>query len=478
MLLERVFGVGLFLLLPFMVPASTLGHYYEIIALLTLCTGVGLLGLDVGVTRFTALAAERGAFGDIRAYLRAGIVAAAVSGAILAMGLYALAPSLSRVFGEAGFASSVRIGALAVPVLILAYVLVAPGRGLKSMWPAVATIQIAQPGVQLLATVGLVAAGYGLGGAVGAFTVSAAASLAIGVWFLRRLKLPLSAERPPSVTAALLKFSAPVSGMTLMGTTLLWVDTLLLGAFRPAAEVATYGIVVRLMAFSTALTIAVVQIFGPFVTQLVARDDRPELERVLRTATRWVLGLAGPALVLLMLGARPLLAVFRQSAPGGVAATVILGAAFVMDCATAPLVQLLTMSGRPALNFANTAVAVAANVGLNLVLIPHLGLVGAAVSWAAAIGCLAVARVIEVRVLFRANPFGSGVVALCAGLVASALAGLAFLRLTARWELPAVAAVAALAAVVFGLFALAMRWHGLDEDRVLLRALLARRPPG
>ena len=51
------------------------------------------------------------------------------------------------------------------------------------------------------------------------------------------------------------------------------------------------------------------------------------------------------------------------------------------DATTLPTAHMLTMSGRPAVNLANSASAVAANLALNLVLIPRLGLHGASISW-------------------------------------------------------------------------------------------------
>ena len=57
---ERMLGLGLFIALPFLIPFRTLGLYYEVVAVLTLASTVGTLGLDVGVVRFTALAGTRG----------------------------------------------------------------------------------------------------------------------------------------------------------------------------------------------------------------------------------------------------------------------------------------------------------------------------------------------------------------------------------------------------------------------------------
>jgi O-antigen/teichoic acid export membrane protein len=69
---------------------------------------------------------------------------------------------------------------------------------------------------------------------------------------------------------------------------------------------------------------------------------------------------------------------------------------------------VLLMAGKSSWNLANTFAAVLVNVALNLILIPRIGLTGAAVAWAAAILVEKGAALYQVRVLLRLSPFGRG----------------------------------------------------------------------
>ena len=384
---------------------------------------VSTLGLDVGVVRFTALAGDSGNHGHIRSLLKAGLLMGAVSSVTLAVGLWVAAPALGRAFHSGQFAGALRLGVLAVPVLASLSVLVAPGKGVKSMWPAVVSIQMTQPAVQLAVTAILAAGGLALGGAVGAFVVSAAVSWAVGWGMLRRIRLPRRELSARPLAGPLIRFSAPVAGMVLTGTLLLWVDTLLLGAFRSATEVAAYGIVVRLVAAATGVLATVIQIFGPFVTQLVTRGDLSRLRGVLHTATRWTLLLSAPLLILLMLVGPGLLGLFKRPLGSAKVGLVVLAAAFLADALTGPVGHVLTMSGRSGLNLANNAAAVAGNVALNLVLIPRFGIVGAAISWAVAIVGVNLVRIIQVWRLYRITPFGAGLWKPAVAAAGAAVAG-------------------------------------------------------
>jgi O-antigen/teichoic acid export membrane protein len=477
--LERLFGTALFLSLPFLLAPRALGTYYEVVALLTLAVGVATIGVDLGVVRFTALAAERGAFDEVGRYVWTGLRITAISSFSMAAGLWVAAPGLAHLFRASEFQGAIRVGAAAVPLLVGAYVLLGPSKGLKLMWPTVATMQIAQPAVQCGASVGLVLAGYGVAGAAAGFTGAAAVTCLVALILMIRLRLPRGVPSRPPVTRPLLRFSAPVSGMVLMGTALLWLDTLLLGVFRPATEVATYGVVVRFLSLSTALALTVIQIFGPFVTQFVARHERHQLSDALRTATRWTAGLTAPLLVALIILGRPLLALFRQTAPAGVlVAIVVLAAGFLADATTLPTAHVLTMSGRPAVNLANSASAVAVNLSLNLILIPRLGLLGAAVSWSVVLIGLAAARLIEAWRLVGVVPFGR---ALWKPFAAAALASAAALLVRSLAGARGVASLSRLGftgLALLAMYTMAMWWFGLEpEDRTLFRALTGRRRP-
>jgi len=264
--------------------------------------------------------------------------------------------------------------------------------------------------------------------------------------------------------------------MVLTGTLLLWVDTLLLGAFRSPTEVAAYGIVVRLVAAAAGVLVTVIQIFGPFVTQLVTRGDLSRLRDVLHTTTRWTFLLSAPLLVLLMLVGPGLLGLFRRPLGSARVGLVVLAAAFLADALTGPVGHVLTMSGRSGLNLANNAAAVAGNVALNLVLIPRFGILGAAVSWAVAIVGVNVVRMVQVWRLYGITPFGPGLWKPAVAAGAAAIAGLGLKEVLAVRGVgpgPILGLVAVFFLAVYGGIIVFL---GIEQDdRVLVRTLVGRR---
>src|SRR5207249_8438862 len=101
----------------------------------------------------------------------------------------------------------------------------------------------------------------------------------------------------------------------------------------------------------------------------------------------------------------PVLRIFHQPPSHGRIALVVLAAAFLVEAFGGPVGHVLTMSGRSWVNLANNAVSLFCNIGLNLLLIPRLGLIGAAISWAVVMVGLNVARILQVRSIFGITPF-------------------------------------------------------------------------
>jgi O-antigen/teichoic acid export membrane protein len=225
-----------------------------------------------------------------------------------------------------------------------------------------------------------------------------------------------------------------------------------------------------------AVLFTVIQIFGPFVTQLLERHDHDRLQSVLWTATRWTVLLAAPILVLLALEGGDVLRLLHLPSDAGALAISVLATAFLVDAVTGPIGHVLTMSGRSGLNFTNAAVALAANVALNLLLIPKLGLVGAALSWALVIVAVNVARTLQVRAQLGIGPLTSSLWRpLAATAVAAGSALMVRVALEATHPSMSLAGGLCIRGGAFAaVYVTAAVLTARPEDRVLFRAVLGR----
>ena len=86
----------------------------------------------------------------------------------------------------------------------------------------------------------------------------------------------------------------------------------------------------------------------------------------------------------------------------------ILSLAMLLASATGPVDWVLLMGGKSGWNLLNTALALAVNIALNLVLIPRIGITGAAIAWAASIIVNSVVPLLEAWLLLGMHPFNLG----------------------------------------------------------------------
>jgi hypothetical protein len=75
--------------------------------------------------------------------------------------------------------------------------------------------------------------------------------------------------------------------------------------------------------------------------------------------------------------------------------------------------MVLITTGRSSWSLANGLLAVGVNVGVDVALIPHYGITGAAIGWAAAIAVTNLLPLAQVAIAVRVHPFGAGSLTAC-----------------------------------------------------------------
>ncbi len=140
--------------------------------------------------------------------------------------------------------------------------------------------------------------------------------------------------------------------------------------------------------------------------------------------------MAWPIYLTSAVAAPVLLRVFGDGYAAGHATVVILSLTMLATTATGSVDVVLLMAGRSRQSLVNNALALVIDVVLVVVLVPRLGITGAALAWAVALAVRNVLPMLQVRLAYGVRSFGPGVawVAGSAGLcfgVAPLLLGLA-----------------------------------------------------
>ena len=102
------------------------------------------------------------------------------------------------------------------------------------------------------------------------------------------------------------------------------------------------------------------------------------------------------------------LGIFGSRYTAGAAALAVLSLAMLVNLGTGNVTVVLLMGGKSSWGAINTGAALIVNIGLNLLLIPHIGILGAAIAWGASIVVDNVAAMVELRWVLGLAVFGPG----------------------------------------------------------------------
>jgi O-antigen/teichoic acid export membrane protein len=399
--------------------ASNAGPFFEAIALFSILSNSAELGADTGLVRYIARYRVLHRVQDIDRVLLVALWPVLALASLAAFLIYAFAPALSHLFvhgadGEA-LVPYIRVLAPFVPISACYTVAVAATRGFGTMIPSVVVDRIAKPSAQPVFVFAAIVAGMGSGALALAWGLPiAGAFLAVVIW---GLSLRRAAERAdplrvtPSraareIASEFWRFAAPRGLAGAFQITVVWLDTLLIGGLRSPRDAGIYAAATRYLIIGTFASMAIQQVMAPKLSELLARADREHANAVYKAATAWLVLLVWPVYLTLAVFAPFFLQVFGGDFVGGSGPLVTLSLAMLLATGIGPVDVVLLMGGKSRWNLANTLAALVLNVILNVLLIPHLGIEGAAIAWSASIALNNVAPLVQVWRLLGLHPFG------------------------------------------------------------------------
>ncbi len=442
-------------------PRAT-GELFELIALFTILAYALALGADTGLTRWIARTRVVEGLADIRRVVVIALGPVLVVGLWVGVAVWLTAPVLARIFLHAVPRSAAitdfRLVALIVPLGGISVCVLAAARGLGRMWPYLAVEGLGKPALRIGLVVIALIAGWGLRGALVGWSVPVAVGVVAAWWVFAVLIRKEAPEAAPMLSlrgqghlaGAFWRFAAPRGLAGIFQIVVLWLDILLVGALLSSYDAGVYAAVSKLAMLGTFALEGTRLAIAPQLSALLAIKARARTLALYQTATNWLILMSWPVYVLFAIFPTVVLSIFGPRYTVGATALVILSLAMLVNLGTGNVTVVLLMGGKSSWNVANTLAALIINIGLNLVLLPRIGIMGAAIAWAASIFVDNIAAVIEVWFTLGLGPFGPGYLpAAAAGGGGFAVAGLA-----ARFVLGQTLAGLG-AAVLVGLFACA-----------------------
>ena len=447
---------------------DALGVYALAIAVIQISEVLAVAGLDSGLLRFVSLNShdplrQRGAIGSSLK------IALALSLVVALLLLLFSGQIASLLNGSRLLQLTLCCYAAAIPFNVATVLFGHAMQGFQQLKPKIIATQILSPLLLLLLTLLL---RYTAGHDAALFFPFVLAGAGAFFWIHPRLAAITCVLQSDILHArmdkAMMTYALPFMAVSLLSMMSHWLDVMMLGMLTDTATVGLYHPAARTAGLLRSVLLAFTGIAAPMIADLHVKSQNAEIGRIYKMVTRWIIMVVIPPAILFMVLPEQVLAVFgARFAAGGATALLLLTAASFLQATFGLSATVLAMSGYARLSLANALGALGLQVILNLLLIPLMGLNGAALATLILFLMLSALRLGEIQRLLKIHPFGKALWKPCvAGLCT---AGILLVIRPWLFSLPSLVALAAGALFIVSFFTLLLLLLKLEaEEREII----------
>jgi O-antigen/teichoic acid export membrane protein len=370
---------------------SDFGVASTALALLNVVVIPAALGYETAAIRFVALSRDdRPHLRTLTLHFARNVVVASAFTCLL----LGLAATVAQQQGDGR--QAIALAFLVAIVPCFAFVRVGEGwlRGFGALVQALVNSGVVVPSltIAVIAAEWLLSGGgdVGVGAALGARALATAMAVLTVGFFLsgklgRRLRPRLPLPRPVAADLRRTAMVLCVVGFLTMAVS--QIDVLAVALFEGPAQAGLYSASSRIAQAMSVALVAVNFVLAPRVARLFAAGDRQRLQREVSSAASWCLGLMAAASLVLIPAAPLVLHAFGPEFSAAADALRILMVGQLVNAFCGPVGTLLVMTGRQWQAARVLTIAVVVDVVLFAVLIPVLGLNGAAIATTTCTAC-------------------------------------------------------------------------------------------
>lgn len=358
--------------------ATDLGLYTLCFTVYSFFMLVSVLALNAALTRYVAQFKE-----DVtRTHLlvSSGVVTTGMIGLFTGLALFALSNSIARIFDMPELGGLLRIIALALPFITLQKAVLGFLRGMRRM-PLFAFINICQSALTIVLTVALVLLGYGVSGAVVALVLPIILVSLFSLFSIRKTLVKPATQQYLAAAKMLLVFGAYAALGNSIDMVRTYTDSVMIGYFMNATEVGYYAVAVMLSQAISLAPSAVQTVTTPMISTYHGRGEIDRIDNLINRIMKYtaiflipicfMAGFLGREIIWLFFGKSFILVTLPLQ---------ILLIGSVCDGIFNSVGATLSSTGHPDILFKLSGTSALVNVVLNILLIPRLGITGAAIA--------------------------------------------------------------------------------------------------
>lgn len=385
--LMNVAGIGIALLTQVVLArelgAASYGYYSYVMTVITFLVFPAKLGFDTSIVRYLASYQAKGAWGEVKGLLRrANQLSLSVSLFIMLAGSTIIYWWFPKMQNELYF--TFIAGMLVIPFMSLTTLRQSTLLALKEVTYAQLPEKVMRP---LLSIALLYAYNYafpvhaGAGEAMLFFAASMLVSYLFGAWVLYRKLVPFTKSVKAQYHTKQWT-SVSVSLMINAGMYLILgqLSVVMIGIIHGTYESGIFSAAIRIATMVSFAITSINMIAAPLISEQYSKQDLKKLQHICTLSARSGFAFAIVIFAVLLFGSEQILGLFGQEFKAGSLALIVLSISHLAHAFCGQCGTVMNMTGQQKTSTKILIVSTIMNIVLNLILIPSLGMVGAAVA--------------------------------------------------------------------------------------------------
>lgn len=369
---------------------------------------ISLFGLHNGVIRYVSIYFGTGDRERLKGTILLSILVVSIISIIVSAVVVPISGLISdKIFDDVRLAPVLVIFSLILIFNSVTEIMMNSTQGFQIMKYKTIVRMLFEPGLRLVFGIAFVLTGWSLMGAAFAYVFSLLAGVLLAFVFLKKVFPPIANRKKPYKfeVKKILGFSWPLAFVGFFNVIVIQINTIMLGYYSTSEAVGIFGAVQRTSLVIPVILASFTAVFAPVIADLYNRKQLKKLESLYKIVTNWIFMISLPLFLIFVFFSREVLGIWGDEYIVGWLSLIIVSVAMLFNCGVGSVKFIIMMTGRSRLNLVNDGTTFALTIILNILLIPGYGILGASISFAAAIIIGNIMGLAEVLILFKIHPY-------------------------------------------------------------------------
>ncbi len=364
-----------------LVGAEGIGLYFFALAVTTIGSVIGRVGLDNSLLRFVATRATHEDWAGVKGVYALGMRMAVVASGVVTLIVFLAAPWMATaLLKKQELAEPLRWMSLSILPFALLNLQAESLKGLRRIRDAMFVQSIGVPLVSLLLLYPLTQFA-GVSGVVWSYTAAAMMIALLGAWAWHSAIAAYEAECVPFPMQELWASCRPLFVVSIVNDAVRnWIPLLMIGVWASSEKVGIFGVALRVVALTTMMLFTLNNVIAPKIAELYAKNEMAILASTARRSATLLIVLSSPLFFALIFFPGWVMSMFGDGFREGWLILEILAVGQIMNIFGGSLGAILIVSGNEHYTQKMTLIFSGILVVMLVALVPAFGALGAAIS--------------------------------------------------------------------------------------------------